>query len=129
MLRSVREVGADDQALGEAERCPRIDCEVAFGLVFKLRQPLGCIGARDQIPEQASPLVVEEPARVDDGTKVTRKTWGQGRNGAEVVLIEIAGAGHTWPGRKPPLLYLGKATQNISANDAMWEFFQRHSRK
>ena len=66
---------------------------------------------------QAKPVVVELPTEIEDGTKVTRKTWGGGRNGAEVVLIEIAGAGHTWPGRRPPLLYLGKSTKNISANE------------
>jgi polyhydroxybutyrate depolymerase len=78
---------------------------------------------------RAEPVVVELPVQVDDGTHVTRKTWGGGRNGAEVVLFEIAGAGHTWPGRKPPLLYLGKSTKNLAANDALWEFFQRHPRK
>lgn len=74
------------------------------------------------------PAVVDLPIEIEDGTKVTRKTWGGGRNGAEVVLVEIAGAGHTWPGRRPPLLYLGKSTKNISANDVIWDFFQRHPR-
>ncbi|MBI3860522.1 MAG: prolyl oligopeptidase family serine peptidase [Planctomycetia bacterium] len=78
---------------------------------------------------QAKPAVVELPVQIEDGTKVTRKTWGGGKDGSEVILFEIAGAGHTWPGRKPPLLYLGKSTKNISANDAMWEFFQRHPRR
>lgn len=75
------------------------------------------------------PEVVEEPVRIDDGTRVTRKTWGGGRNGSEVVLLEIAGAGHTWPGRQPPLLFLGKSTRNIAANDVMWDFFERYPRK
>lgn len=75
------------------------------------------------------PEIKEEPAHVQDGTKVTRKTWGGGKNGAEVILLEIEGAGHTWPGRKPGLMFLGKSTQNISANDEMWEFFLKHPRK
>ncbi len=78
---------------------------------------------------QAEPLVTEEKAKVEDGTKVTRKTWGGGKNGSEVVLIEITSAGHTWPGRQPALLFLGKSTKNISANDEMWEFFKKHPRK
>ncbi|MGE5191650.1 MAG: alpha/beta hydrolase family esterase [Deltaproteobacteria bacterium] len=78
---------------------------------------------------RAEPVVTEEKAKVEDGTKVTRKTWGGGKNGSEVVLIEITGAGHTWPGRQPALLYLGKSTKNISANDEMWEFFKKHPRR
>jgi polyhydroxybutyrate depolymerase len=78
---------------------------------------------------RAEPVVTEEKAKVDDGTKVTRKLWGAGKNGSEVVLIEISGAGHTWPGRQPALLYLGKSTKNISANDELWEFFKKHPRK
>jgi polyhydroxybutyrate depolymerase len=78
---------------------------------------------------QAEPVVIEEKARIEDGTKVTRKTYGGGKDGSEVVLIEISGAGHTWPGRQPSLLYLGKSTTNVSANDEMWEFFKKHSRK
>jgi polyhydroxybutyrate depolymerase len=78
---------------------------------------------------RADPIVKEERPAVEDGTRITRKTWEHGKNGAEVVLIEIAGGGHTWAGRKPPLLYLGKSTKNIDANDEIWEFFKKHPRK
>lgn len=63
----------------------------------------------------------------DDGTKVVRKTYGPGRGGSEVILIVIEGGGHTWPGMQPALSLLGKSTRRISANDLIWEFFQRHS--
>jgi polyhydroxybutyrate depolymerase len=66
------------------------------------------------------------PDTTDDGMTVTRTTYGQGKEGAEVVLIVIEGGGHTWPGREPRLASLGKSTRDISANDLMWEFFQRH---
>jgi polyhydroxybutyrate depolymerase len=72
------------------------------------------------------PAVEELADRARDGTKVTRKTYGRGKDGAEVVLVVIEGGGHTWPGREPTLKILGKSTQNVSANDAMWEFFVRH---
>jgi polyhydroxybutyrate depolymerase len=75
------------------------------------------------------PTTEELPDRARDGTKVTRKTYGGGKDGAEVVLVEIEGGGHTWPGREPVLKYLGKATGNVSANDVMWEFFRKHPRK
>jgi polyhydroxybutyrate depolymerase len=74
--------------------------------------------------------VAEElPDKAKDGTKVTRKTHGGGKGGAEVVLIVIEGGGHTWPGRQPPLKFLGKSTKNILANDAMWTFFEKHPMK
>ncbi len=74
----------------------------------------------------AEPLVTGLPVRVDDGTQVTRKTYGPCREGAEVVLLMIENGGHTWPGRQPPVRFLGKATANVDANDAMWDFFAKH---
>lgn len=64
--------------------------------------------------------------REDDGTRVRLQRHGGGRDGAEVVLVVIEGGGHTWPGREPPLATLGTSTRDVSANDLMWEFFERH---
>ena len=75
------------------------------------------------------PATVELPDKAKDGTKVTRKTYGGGKDGAEVVLIMIDGGGHTWPGREPGLKMLGKSTKNVSANDLMWAFFEKHPMK
>ena len=61
-----------------------------------------------------------------DTMRVTRTTYGGGRDGAEVVLIVIEEGGHTWPGRQPPIGLIGKSTKDISANDLMWEFFEKH---
>jgi polyhydroxybutyrate depolymerase len=81
----------------------------------------------DGCPEK--PAVVQLPKKADDGTSVERATYGPGKNGSEVVLITIEGGGHTWPGREPRLNFLGKSTKNISANDLMWDFFQKHPLK
>ena len=81
----------------------------------------------DGCPE--SPVVVCEPTKVDDGTSVQRKTYGPGNDGSEVVLFTINGGGHIWPERDSKGRFLGKSTHNISANDLMWEFFQRHPMK
>ena len=75
------------------------------------------------------PEVVNLPDAAADGMAVTRTTWRGGKDGTEVVLIEINGGGHTWPGREPPLEMLGPSTKDISANDLMWDFFLRHARK
>ena len=64
-----------------------------------------------------------------DEMKVTRKTYGGGKDGAEVVLVVIEGGGHTWPGQEPPVAFIGKSAVNISANDLIWEFFQKHPMK
>lgn len=64
-----------------------------------------------------------------DEMKVTRTTYGGGKDGAEVVLVVVEGGGHTWPGKEPPVGFIGKSAKNVSANDLMWEFFQKHKRK
>jgi polyhydroxybutyrate depolymerase len=74
----------------------------------------------------AQPKTVKLPHAGDDGTSVERKTYGPGKDGAEVVLYVIHGGGHTWPGRTWPVPWLGKTTKDVSASDLMWEFFKRH---
>ena len=64
-----------------------------------------------------------------DEMKVTRKCYGGGKDGSEVVLVTVEGGGHTWPGQVPPVPFIGKSTKDISANDLMWEFFQKHPMK
>jgi polyhydroxybutyrate depolymerase len=73
-----------------------------------------------------TPVVAEMPDRAEDGTEVRVKTYGPGKDGSEVILYVIEGGGHTWPGREPLLPFLGKSTKDISANDLIWDFFQRH---
>jgi polyhydroxybutyrate depolymerase len=68
------------------------------------------------------------PDKAKDGMSVKQHTWSGGKGGSEVVLIEIVGGGHTWPGQTPILSRLGDSTKDISANDLMWDFFQRHPR-
>jgi polyhydroxybutyrate depolymerase len=72
------------------------------------------------------PTTTTLPDVAHDGTIVKRQVYGGGKSGAEVVLYSIEGAGHTWPGRQPPAAFLGKSTADISANDLMWDFFQKH---
>jgi polyhydroxybutyrate depolymerase len=72
------------------------------------------------------PAIEELPNLEDDGTTVTRLTYKPRSNGAEVVLYKINGGGHTWPGHNSLDRLLGPSTENISANDLMWEFFRNH---
>jgi len=70
--------------------------------------------------------VTKYPDTVNDGTSVTRRLYGSGKDGAEVVVIIIEGGGHTWPGQESRLRALGRSTRDVSANDLMWEFFRKH---
>lgn len=72
------------------------------------------------------PQVEQLPPLVADGTHLTRATYSGGRDGSEVILYTIRGGGHTWPGRPSKYAFLGKTSENLNANDVMWEFFQRH---
>jgi len=75
------------------------------------------------------PEMVSLPDTAKDGTTIERKTYGHGKDGAEVVLFVIKGGGHTWPGEEPPIGFIGKSTKNIAANDLLWDFFQKHPMK
>ncbi|MGD9854503.1 MAG: PHB depolymerase family esterase, partial [Planctomycetaceae bacterium] len=72
------------------------------------------------------PAIQQLPDTSDDEITVECRTYGPGRNGSEVVLYKINGGGHTWPGRTARAQFLGPSTRDISANDLMWEFFQKH---
>ncbi|MHC5543321.1 polyhydroxybutyrate depolymerase, partial [Singulisphaera rosea] len=76
-----------------------------------------------------TPTVARLPDRADDGTTVQMKSYGPGREGSEVILYVIEGGGHTWPGGKARLPLLGKTSREVSANDLIWEFFQKHPMK
>jgi polyhydroxybutyrate depolymerase len=93
-----------------------------FSVEHTIRQWVRANGCRPD------PQVEDLPPAVDDGTRITRATYAGGREGVEVVLYTVHGGGHTWPGRQPALQFLGPSTRNLSANDVMWDFFQRFRR-
>ena len=73
-----------------------------------------------------TPTTTRLADRRDDGTMVRQVRYGSGNEGSEVVLVVVEGGGHTWPGQAPRMRTLGASTRDISANDMMWDFFQRH---
>jgi polyhydroxybutyrate depolymerase len=77
----------------------------------------------------SEPEITELPDKAHDGTRVTRKVFAAKESGAEAVFYVIEGGGHTWPGQQPPIRFLGKSTKQISANDLIWDFFQKHPMK
>jgi len=64
------------------------------------------------------------------GHTATRHDYAPCRDGAEVVLWKLTGAGHVWPGGRQgylPIL-LGPGTAVIDANAEMWGFFRQFRR-
>jgi polyhydroxybutyrate depolymerase len=53
------------------------------------------------------------------------KVWTDCRDGVEVHVCSLEGMGHCWPGSSMQCPF-GTANDDISANDAMWEFFDRY---
>ena len=70
------------------------------------------------------------PLAGTDGHTATRLAWGPCRDGVEVVLWRLTGGGHVWPGAESvvPRL-LGPPTTVVDANEAMWTFFERFTRR
>jgi polyhydroxybutyrate depolymerase len=69
------------------------------------------------------------PRANDKDFKVVRQAYTGGKDGAEVILYVVEGGGHVWPGRPSPGGFLGATTYTISANELIWEFFQKHPLK
>lgn len=72
------------------------------------------------------PVILEVPDQFDDGTTVRIFRYGPGKAGTEVVQVDVIGGGHTWPGQQPSVSWIGKSTKEISANQMIWDFFQKH---
>ena len=63
-----------------------------------------------------------------DGTSVHKQAYQQCINDADVVLYEVRGGGHTWPGSYQylPELFIGKTNHDLDATKAIWDFFNAH---
>jgi polyhydroxybutyrate depolymerase len=76
--------------------------------------------------------VVAEERRGAAGTRsaghaATKYVFAGCRDGAEIALWKLAGAGHVWPGGSRDYLVrvLGPGTDVIDANEETWKFFKR----
>ena len=78
-----------------------------------------------------NPLISKVPdTDPEDGTSVQKSVYGQCTDGADVVLYEIKGGGHTWPGgyQYLPEFLIGKTNRDLDASRAIWDFFKRYRR-
>lgn len=66
----------------------------------------------------------------DDGTRIRKTVYNKCRHGAEVLLYEIQGGGHTWP-KGPQYLpewIIGVTSQDMDGTEVIWKFFERFQR-
>ena len=56
---------------------------------------------------------------------VTLRRWSGCRAGTSVDFYIVQGGGHTWPGAQFKV-GPGATTDDVSATDAIWKFFQGH---
>ena len=76
------------------------------------------------------------PARVNDGTSVTKRAFSNCRGGTDVVWYEIAGGGHRWPPQRAQGMQeaiarrtFGASSQNLDATQVLWQFFNEHPKR
>ena len=60
---------------------------------------------------------------------VTTKSWRGCVDGADVSLVEIAGAEHPWPGGRTPPPTGETASTALDATTVAWAFLSSHSRR
>lgn len=81
------------------------------------------------------PALVEplagQPGTPDEEHSAIRRVYRPCRNGVEVVLWQISGAGHVWPGGVRDYMpqLLGTGTAIIDSNAEMWRFFSKFRRQ
>ena len=65
-----------------------------------------------------------------DGCRIVRHVYG-GCSGADTVLCEIKGGGHTWPGGPQylPVSIIGRTCRDFDATERIWDFFKIHEKK
>jgi len=72
--------------------------------------------------EPLAPIVPSDP------TRVAKQEFSGCRDGREVVLYAIDGAGHAWPGGVSalPETAVGPTTRQLDATRVIWDFFMAH---
>lgn len=63
-----------------------------------------------------------------DRTRVTAFEYSNGKSRSDVVLYQVKGGGHVWPGGEQyvPEQLVGRASRDINANEVIWSFFKKH---
>lgn len=96
----------------QVDRHERIDKPVSYAVSFWTKHD-GC---------------AEKPKREENETFV-KETYGNGKDGTEIVLYAVKEGGHAWFGKYMGWPWEGKEIKGISCTDLMWEFFKTHPKR
>ena len=99
-----------------------------LGEILSVPQTVGVLVSHNQC--STTPAITYEPDKdPQDGTRVRKEVYENGKDGTEVILYAIEGGGHTWPGGFSfSRGALGKISRDIDANEVIWDFFKKHAR-
>jgi polyhydroxybutyrate depolymerase len=70
-----------------------------------------------------------QPPIKENRGKIARESYEGCTNGSGVTLFAIQDEGHTWPGGTKWAPWADEPTKEISATDAIWEFFANHPKQ
>ena len=75
---------------------------------------------------QGEPTLTTLDRDEQDGTSVEIRKYPDGPGGVKTQVYIVRNGGHTWAGRPLylPEMLIGKATQDFSATEVIWEFFK-----
>ena len=75
---------------------------------------------------QGDPTVTTLDRDEKDGTSVEIRRYPDGPGGVRTQVYIVRNGGHTWAGRPLylPEMLIGKASQEFSATEVIWEFFK-----
>jgi polyhydroxybutyrate depolymerase len=78
----------------------------------------------DGISNSTAPEVTTWLATTPDPTTVTRYVYSGGTDGTQVILIEVGGGGHTWPGgpQYAAEAAIGKVTTHVDGSAQIWKY-------
>jgi polyhydroxybutyrate depolymerase len=79
--------------------------------------------------DSAAAVTTYPPSPLDDGLTIIRMAYQGGTGHSAVEAFIIGHGGHTWPGNHTDPTWAktaGKTAMSISANELMWEFFEKH---
>jgi polyhydroxybutyrate depolymerase len=94
------------------------------GAILSTNEAFALYGKRNGNPGAPSESTLDTDA--NDETSVTIRRYALGPSGAKTELYVVRDGGHAWPGRPAylPHTVIGRASQDFSATDIIWEFFK-----
>jgi polyhydroxybutyrate depolymerase len=105
------------------------------GEILALRRGLGTVRPTSEVIqfwagyngcEAESERSLEPDRNLEDGTRIWRVEYGNCSSDMRVVLYQVEGGGHAWPGANQylPQSLIGRLSQDIQASEIIIDFFE-----